>query len=224
MITTAHIASIPSRQESLRQCVRSIYNQVDKVYVMLNGYSEVPSFLRELRFVNYELLDNSLADSAKFLHVSDDDGFCVLLDDDLIAMPNFVAYLKQGWGKNLGAVSLHGRTYQYPVQRFRRSYTANYRCLGSVESDKRVELIGTGCLLFSNKEIQLDLSVFEHKFMADVLFSRFCYTRGIPMTVLKHRAGQFLRYVKPETTIWSMTGHDEIQTQIINNYLCPSAS
>ena len=223
MITTAHIASIPSRQESLRQCVQAIYPQVDKVYVMLNGYSEVPSFLRELRNVQYELLDNSFADSAKFLHTSDDEGFCVVLDDDLVPNRNYVEYMKQGWDKERGAVSLHGRTYQYPVQRFRRSYTANYRCLGSVEYNKKVQLIGTGCLFFSNKEIQLDLSVFERPYMADVLFSRFCYTRGIPMTVLKHRAGQFLRYVKPETTIWSMTGHDEIQTQIINNYLCPSA-
>lgn len=220
----AHIASIPSRVESLRQCVQAIYPQVDKVYVMLNGYSEVPSFLRELPKVQAEVLDNSLGDSAKFLHVSDDDGWCVVLDDDLVPNRNYVEYLKRGWEKHGGAVSLHGRTYKYPVGRFRKSYTANYRCLGSVESDTGVNLIGTGCLFFDNHEIQLDLSVFEHKFMADVLFSRFCYTRGIPMTVLKHRAGQFLRYVKPETTIWSMTGHDEIQTQIINNYLCPSAS
>ena len=55
LMTTAHIASIPSRVESLRQCVQAIYNQVDKVYVMLNGYNEVPEFLRDLRFANCEL-------------------------------------------------------------------------------------------------------------------------------------------------------------------------
>ena len=64
----AHIATIPERVGSLELVVGSLLAQVDKLWVMLNGHTEVPSFLRQLRNVQYEILDNSLGDAAKWLH------------------------------------------------------------------------------------------------------------------------------------------------------------
>jgi hypothetical protein len=219
-MVSCHIATLPERVESLKQVIASISPQVDKVYIMLNGHTEVPSFLRELRNVNYEICDNSLTDGAKWLHVNDEPAVCVILDDDLIATPLFVKYMLEGLHRYGAAVSLHGKRYDTkPVLRFRRSYTSNFRCLGNVDSDIPVHLIGTGCMLFDNRRIMLDQSVYEYKDMADVLFSRFCTYNNIPMTVLKHRAGQFLRYIPQAETIWHRTYDDKIQTEILNNYL-----
>ena len=216
---TAHIPSLPDREESLRRVIAAISPQVDRVYVSLNGYDRIPEWLSNLRYANCELLDNSLGDGAKWLHVNDESSVCVLLDDDLVVGMNFVWYLMYGLNRYGGALSLHGRTYTKPVGSFRRNYTGNYRCLGNVANDVKVQLIGTGCTIFDNRQVKLDNSVYEHKNMADVLFSRFCTYNNIPMTVLKHRAGEYLRYIKPANTIWSTSGDCSIQTEILNSFL-----
>ena len=184
------------------------------------GSQPVPDWLHTIRNVEYEILDNSLGDAAKWLHVNDEPSICVILDDDLIASPLFVKYMLEGLYRYGGAVSLHGKRYDAkPVLRYRRSYTANYRCLGNVDSDANVHVIGTGCTLFDNRRITLDQSVYEHKNMADVLFSRFCTYNNIPMTVLKHKAGQYLRYIPQSDTIWKNSSDDRIQTEILNSFL-----
>lgn len=214
-----HIATIPERENSLRQVLAAISPQVDKIFIALNGYSEIPNWLRDLQYANCELLDNSLTDAAKFLHVNDEPAICFLLDDDLVVSPNYVRYMLSGLSKYGGAVSLHGRKYTKPVKSFRRNFTANYRCLGNVANDEQVQLLGTGCTVFDNRQVKLDSSVYEYRLMADVLFSRFCVTNNIAMTVLSHKAGQYLKYISQSNTIWQNTRDDSIQTKILNFYL-----
>lgn len=220
MVITCHIATIPAREQSLKQVLNAILPQVDKTYVSLNAYQVCPDWLYTKHNVKYEICDNSLTDGAKWLHVNDEPGICVVLDDDLIVSNNFVCYLLTGLTRYGGAISLHGKTYaNRPIARYRRSYTGNYRCLGNVVNDVRVDVLGTGCTIFSNVEVKLDDSVFEYSDMADVLFSRFCTYNKIPMTVLKHKAGQYLRYLPQVDTLWRRTNDDRIQTEICNTFL-----
>jgi hypothetical protein len=217
---TCHIASVPARENSLKQVITSILGQVDQVYVQLNGYDKIPTFFHTLRNVKCEVLDNSLTDGAKFLHVNDEPSVCFILDDDLVVARNYVAYMLSGLKKYGGAVSLHGKCYaNRPIARFRRSYTAVYRCINGVVNDARVDVIGSGCMAFDNQQVRLDSSVFEYRDMADVLMSRFCVLNNIPMTVLKHNAGQYLRYLPQTDTIWKRTNEDRIQTEICNSFL-----
>jgi hypothetical protein len=219
---TAHIATIPEREESLRKVLNAISPQVDKTYVSLNSYQVKPDWIDTFHKVCYTLCDNSFTDGAKWLHVNDEPSICVILDDDLIVSPGFVNYMLQGLYNFGGAVSLHGKRYdKRPILRYRRSYTANCRCLGTCETDMPVHVIGTGCTLFDNRRIKLDQSVYEYPSMADVLFSRFCTYNNIPMTVLKHKAGQYLTYIPPldGKTIWRSTTDDTIQTEIIKSFL-----
>ena len=219
-LITCHIATIPAREQSLRQVLNAIIPQADKVYVSLNGYQVYPDWLRTKHNVECETLDNSLTDAAKWLHVNDNIGLCVVLDDDLIVTNNFVAYLSDGLRRHGGVVSLHGKTYaNRPIAHYRRNFTGNYRCLGNVPNDVRVDVIGTGCTVFSNVQVKLDNSVYEYPDMADVLFSRHCVLNNVPMTVLKHKAGQYLRYIPQVDTIWRRTTNDRIQTEIINSFL-----
>jgi len=217
-MTTAHIASVPSRVESLRQCVQAIYNQVDKVYVMLNGYSEVPSFLRDLRFANCELLDNSLGDSARYLHVNDEKGVCVFVDDDLVVSNQHVAYLLSGIKKYNGIVGLHGR--KYLAGSGFKQWVGNYRCLGTVSDDVHVNLIGSGICAFSNERLYVHVSDFKRKNMADIFLSKAATEQGVPMIVLKHQSG-YVRYI-PTTdgqTIWRTTRDYSYHTEMLKSYI-----
>ena len=217
-LITCHIATIPAREQSLRQVLNAIIPQVDKVYVSLNGYQVCPDWLRNLRNVECEILDNSLGDSAKVLHVNDNKGICLLLDDDLLVNSTYAKYLCSGVIKYNGLVSLHGRKYLSGAS-FKR-WAGNYRCLGTVSEDVHVNLIGSGCCAFSNERLHVDISDFKRKNMADCFLSKVATEQGVPMIVLKHEAG-YIRYLPPADgqTIWRTTTDYSYHTEILKSFI-----
>ena len=44
----AAMASVPQREDALRQAAESIAAQVDELFVYLNGYDHIPGFLRDI--------------------------------------------------------------------------------------------------------------------------------------------------------------------------------
>ena len=215
---TCHIASIGERKESLRLVLNAVSPQVERVYVSLNDYDSVPTWLYQYGNVWHEMLNNSLGDASKFLKVNSQAGECVVLDDDLIVPRGFVKDMMGGLKKYGGAVSLHGKIYNRPIVHFKKGF-ANYRCLNTVDHDVTgIEVLGTGCMIFDNQEVKIDLSNFPHRNMADILFSKVLYGRGIPMTVLKHRYG-YLRYIPQKTTIWMQTRDCTQHTLLLQSYL-----
>jgi len=217
-VISAHIATIPERSETLPKVINAISTQVDKVYIALNGYTEVPSFLRQLRNVEAEILDNSLGDSAKLRKCFECQGICLVLDDDLIPSLNLRHWMEWGLKKYGGVIGLHGRNYPRPVTHFKK-WIANYRCLGNVPEDiHNIDLIGTGVMMFDSSKVKLDNSIFEYKNMLDVLFSRLCHQQGIPMTVLKHN-NTYLKYIPQENTIWNTTRDFTVHTKILQSFL-----
>lgn len=214
---TCHIASLIEREESLKRVICAILPQVDRIYVSLNNYKDKPDWLAKEHKVHCELLDNSLKDTAKFLFIHEVEGPCLVWDDDLVLNNTTVRYLELGLMKYGGVVSLHGKRYPRPVENFKR-WSANYRCLGTVAEDVSCDVIGTGCMMFDNRQVKLDLSVFDHPGMADVTFSRFCHKQNISMTVLKHPAN-YLTYIAPVETLWRTTKDFSLHTKLIKEFL-----
>lgn len=215
---TCHIASIGERKESLRLVLNAVSPQVERVYVSLNNYDSVPTWLYQYGNVWHESLNNSLGDASKFLKVNAQDGICMFLDDDLIVPKTYVKDMLKGLKRYGGAVSLHGKIYNRPIVHFKKGF-ANYRCLNTVDHDVTgIEVLGTGCMIFDNQEVKISLEDFKFRNMADILFSKVLYERGIPMTVLKHRYG-YLRYIPQKTTIWMQAKDCTIHTAILKSFL-----
>jgi hypothetical protein len=218
-MVTCHIASLPERELSLQKTIFSVYNQVDKIYVALNGHPSIPRWLDSMPKVSYEVLDNSLGDSARYLHVNDDKGLCFILDDDLSVCPTYCAYLAQGVKRYDGVVSLHGRKYFAPVRSFKQ-WAGNYRCLGTVSEDVKVTVIGDGCCAFDNERLKVHISDFKMRNMANLFLSKIATQQGIPMMVLKHGA-DWLEYTPPKDnkTIWRTTSNYDYQTELLKSFI-----
>jgi len=214
---TAHIVSIASREESLKRVICALLPQVDRIYVALNNYHVKPDWLTKERKVYCELLDNSLMDTAKFLFIHEVEGPCLVWDDDLVAPKGCAFRMAMGQVRHGGVVSLHGKRYPRPPESFKK-WSANYRCLGNVPEDVPCDIIGTGCMIFDNRQVKLDISVFDHPGMADITFSRLCHKQNVPMTVLKHPAN-YLTYIAPVETIWRTTKDFSLHTKLIKEFL-----
>jgi hypothetical protein len=210
------IATLPDREAMLWQTVKSLYQQADAFYIMLNGHTEEPRIPDPSGKIRYELLDNSLGDAAKFKDVEKRDGYFFAIDDDLIAPNSYIEYLKRGIDKYNGLVSLHGRNYP-PNPTFKK-WVGNYRCLNTVPHNVNVNFIGSGCCGFHTDRLKLKLSDFPTKNMADCYLSRAAYLQGIPMVVLAHKQG-YLQYMSPPTTIWDQTRDYTLHNRVLQSYL-----
>jgi hypothetical protein len=217
-MTSAHLATIPSREATLKLVLDSIVPFVDHTFVSLNAYGYVPTWLDDYKTVTVQVTDNSKGDAFKMSRIKDVTGLVYVLDDDLIYTPKFFSLLQEKVNFYKCPCSLHGKRYDLPYRDFKR-IKDNYRCLGSVDQDQlNIHIIGTGVLAFHTDIIRPTMDAFEEKNMSDVLFSRLCYNNNIPMVVVAHKAG-IVRYLNPLETIWGNTKSYALHDKIIKEFI-----
>lgn len=215
---TAHIASLPERVDTLEKTVDSLSPQVDYIFVSLNNYTEVPSFLKQKHIIP-TLCDNTLGDAAKFLRVNDFGGYIFVCDDDLIYPDNYVDYMISKIEACKGVVSLLGKVYSTrPIKSFRTSYTELYRCLNEVVGDHKVDVCGTGAMAYHSEDIEVSVDDFHMRNMADIWMARLAHEQGVKMFAVEHPA-DFVEHVTYEDRIWVGTRDDTAQTNVLNSFL-----
>lgn len=194
---TVQIASIPDREDMLRQVVESLRPQVDKLFVALNGYDHTPAFLKEGEFIH---LDNSMGDAAKFYGVENLKGYIFCCDDDLVYPANYIQSMIEGMKKHQSIVTLHGYTYPEPYVSHKNRLKTHH-CLFDVLEDVPVNVGGTGAMGFHSSILKVSFSDFTLPNMADVFVAKLAREQGVKITVLKH-AKDYLKYLNPKETIW----------------------
>ena len=217
---TAQIASIPDRVETLEMTVNSLINDVNMLFVALNGYKEVPPFLENDKKIIRVLMDNSLGDSAKFYDIDQRNGYVLTCDDDIIYPPGYVQYMIDGVKRHGGIVSLMGKRYDNrPISSFRGGYTKLYRALTSVVGDHVVDLGGTGVMAFHTDDFKITMDDFERPNMADIWVARAAVRQGVRITVLSHKS-RYIGHKKYHNRIWAKTtSWDTYQTEVLNSFL-----
>jgi hypothetical protein len=132
-------------------------------------------------------------------------------DDDLLYPPNYVEHTLKQMEKHPGAVvSYHGKRFNSVDKYYRPLSEAeqreDFRCLGDVETDQRVNILGTGCMAFRLRDFcPTDL---REDMMADLEVSN--AAKHLPLIVLAHQRW-WINYnpkMKGKWTIW-----DEFQTR-----------
>ena len=220
MSITVQIATLPDREVMLWQTVKSLYQQADAFYIMLNGHKEEPRIPDPSDKIRYEKLQNEYGDSAKFLHFNEREDFVFSCDDDLSYPPNYCAYMINKYRQLGGIITLHGKVFQRPARSAHAYFRENYHCLHTVHGDHRVDTGGTGVMLLNTKDIKLDIKDYHRPNMADIWTGKLAKEQKIPIFVVEHKAG-WLTYLNPVSTIWrSHTKEfDQYQVQVLNSFL-----
>lgn len=216
---TCGIATLHCREEAFKQCLHAIRPQVDQVIAVLNYYTEIPDWLKELPNVDCIMMNNEYTDAGKFLKVHECDGYYLALDDDLAVPPSYVETMLDGVERYNGIVSLHGKIYRKPVQAFNK-WAYAFRCLYNVEGDAHVNVIGDGCCAFNTSRLNLSIDDFPLNKMSDLQLSSVATEQGVPMTVLKHKAG-YLKYLlhPSDETIWKTTKDHSVHTKLLQSFI-----
>ncbi|MEN9956939.1 MAG: hypothetical protein RIR46_547 [Actinomycetota bacterium] len=175
------LASIPSRQESLRQVVEALLPQVSEMGVYLNNYESVPEFLNHAKIkVARSQKHGDVRDNGKFFFLDKTKAtFYATADDDIFYPANYIAELIRV-NKLLGganAVGVHASVYPKPVKRL-LSNRHLWHFSDESPAITPADMIGTGTLLFNRRYWQLSYSEIGTPGMADVWFAVAAANRG----------------------------------------------
>ena len=211
MSITANIATLPGRENQLKQAVKSLYDQVDKINLWLNDYVKVPGWcidakIRTLRTTN-------VGDQGKLLF--SERGYYFSCDDDLIYPPDYVERLKSKIDNNI--ITIHGKNFAPPTKSYYHGAIDKIRCDELLTHDTRVQIPGTGVMAFHTDTLQFDLKDFPERNMADIWVGIKANNLNIPVICIAHPANWMV--LQPtDTSIWSQHHrNDQIQTDLINN-------
>lgn len=212
------IASIPEREEQLKNTINSLYGQVDKIIVWLNGYKWIPQRLRKMKKCKVVPSDNSKWDAMKFCMVDKVNGYYFACDDDLIYPEDYVKIMinKIEDNKRLAIVWLHWviihwkiSSYYYDCQRFHFSM--------DMIRAKQVNILGTGTIAFHTDTIKLSIDDFKLSNMADIWLWIKAQELKVPMVCIE-RPKNMITQQKVDGSIWELhKDSDMTQTELCNS-------
>ena len=185
---TASLASIPGRAATLKNVIRRLLPQVDRLNVYLNGYADVPTFLHHPKIEFARSQDHGdRGDAGKFFWSDDATGFYLTCDDDILYPPDYVEMLVLVIEEchRQAAVSFHGAVLPESISDYYGSRLA-YHCLADVNEDVPVHVLGTGVLGYHTSTIEVTGEDFKIPNMADIWFGILGQEQGVPFVCAAH--------------------------------------
>lgn len=226
MIISANIATQPSRMNSLKQMVASIYDQVDVIRICFNKMTieNVPDYLIQLSQFNNDRNTKgkiqmyfpsvNFTDNGKFLRLDDLMGseYYFTMDDDLIYPPDYVQKTIDAIKKYGMIITYHGRTLTGIGKKYYYDHVM-YRCLGNVNRDKKIDVCGTGVTAFDTRYFH-PKGLADHKLkrMSDLTFSLEAAKQDKEIAVISHDTG-WIRSIKHDDCIFNTESKKDTSDQ-----------
>lgn len=156
----ATMASLSSREKLLEQTVASLLPQVDALCVYLNGYDQIPRFLRHPKVLHAVLSKEAGwrgaeaklwfwdRDEFKAAPAWRDDDVALICDDDIIYPPDYAARMVAALDERPGTIAcVHGSIMMEPFVSYVESRWVA-RAGSEIGAPARVHIPGTGTMAF----------------------------------------------------------------------------
>jgi hypothetical protein len=187
------LATIESRKNNLEITVRSLINQVDKLYVYQNGYKETFDFLKHHKIEIISSLDTGIdmGDAGKFYTI-DKHKNCYYLscDDDIIYPSDYVKNILSNLKKynNKVIVTHHGRKIKNNASSYYTNVEKGFRCLDEITDEQPIDFGGTGVMgMYVNLVKDLNFNYFKSPNMGDIWVGKYAKENKIPILILPHK-------------------------------------
>ena len=197
----AGMATVKGNEQGMLRSVASLMNQIDHLYLYLNGYETVPTVLGRFGDRITPILDSigsRLGDAGKFAGViQEKDAIYFTCDDDITYPRDYVRHMIQELATQRGkaAIGVHGCLLNQPLTHY---YDPATRHVLHFESflirSRQVHLLGTGTVAFHTAYVSPTLDDFPAPNMADIWFARWLQARNLP-SIAVSRPRRWLRAI-----------------------------
>lgn len=221
-MTTATMATTPERQTWAVRAFETLVDQTEARHLYFNGTElEMTDDVRAALDRMYVVVEfapaGDLADLGKF-H-GRPVGHHLACDDDLLYPKDYAAVLRAAALRHPGAIiTAHGVDLVRPFTSYYRCRNV-YRCLRTVESDRPVDIGGTGVMLIpAGVRVRIEET---WPYMADLLVARAARLDGITIVVAAHTEGWIKHQdIDHSKTIYAQHNRcDHFQTWYAARYL-----
>ncbi len=215
------IASLPDRIECLEKTIYSLYDQVDKLILGLNNYSDIPDFLN-MKKIEVYMLDNSLGDAAKFYKIDDyTNDYYFACDDDIIYPDDYCNVLIEKSDYYKSVIGLHGVNIIKPVHSYYKNRKV-FHGFSELHKDIEVDLVATSSCLIDTSILKIKLSDFPIPNMADIWLGDLCKRQNVKSYSIK-RNSNWLKYCNDMSDKWTIyddfkNKKDNEQTKIVSQW------
>lgn len=222
---TASLATIPGREESLKDTIESLLSQVDKINVYLHDNKGLPEYLQHPKIeVAFSMEWGNKGDLDKLAWCDEVKGWHLICDDDLIYPSDYVEHMikKAEEYNRKYIIGLHGIVpFNPPIASYYQDRTV-YSCLYDLPHDIEVPILGTGALLYHTDFVPLHNFNYEnlHPNMCDVHLGIWAGANEIKMIAVAHKEGwlKHTNKIDMQKTIYNQTFNDDyIPTKYIND-------
>ena len=207
---------LPERKDLLINTVDSIIDQIDHLYICLNGYKKIPYFLKNNKKITIHHGKN-YGDAGKFLFLDKcKDSYYFSIDDDLIYPKNYVSRMIRFIdSKNKAvAVTAHGKILIN--NKYNYGNTVVFPFFRKITNDTKVHIVGTGVTAFYTNCLNLSINNFplKYKNVGDIHFSVQCNIQNVNRFVIKHRE-HWVKDQESSKTIWNQYKNSKKMKSII---------
>lgn len=186
------LATVKDREPVLKLVIKDIYDQVDKIHLILNWYDEVPAWISVLKKIHIHVNPhNKNAHDSIWIYldaeneiekINGEGRYYFILDDDLAYPADYFEKLIESieLHKRRAVITCHGSNIMRPVESYfdcRKTYGFSDRVL----RDIFVDMVGVGCCAFHSSTIKPTLQNFLLPYCRDLYFSILCHRRGVPI-------------------------------------------
>lgn len=220
MKTTANIATYPPRKESLKQCVASIYDQVDLIRICFNQYEkdEVPEFFWALDKVEVIFPEKDLTDNGKFYaldYLVIEPEYFFTMDDDIIYPAQYVKKTITNIRKFGMIITYHGRILKGLGLKYYYDHRS-FKCLSGQRQDKKIDVAGTGVTAFDTRYFHpKGLAFDKNQRMSDIIFSLEAAKQGKLIGCCSREYGWIKCMTHEENIFNTESGHGaDMQSQL----------
>lgn len=218
------VSTIYSRKDGLRESVKSIINQVDKLIVYQNGYKEDFDFLRDkkIEVISSNDTKTDMGDAGKFYNVNKyKNCYYFSIDDDLTYPPDYVTQtietLKKFDGKVI--VSYHGRILRGNATSYYNDSIKHIHFQHNQKTDDFVHFGGTGVMAFDTDYVNIGFDYFKTPNMADIWVGLYAREHNIPILCSKHNENWIKQFISFNDAIYSEYSKKDFgQNDLIKNF------
>jgi hypothetical protein len=187
----AHLASFPPRRRLLRKTCEAILPQVDHLFVVLNGYEEIPGYLAKDARVTAVIPDRDVKDAGKFWFTPAPDDIVFTIDDDIGYPPDYVARTLaqlEAIGPAENVVGYQGNIYVGPREAPETAWD-NYLFHQQAPAVLGASILGTGTLCARGSSIPPLSEIEPYAGACDIPFCQWLFRKGILPWILPRDAG-----------------------------------
>ena len=184
------IATMPSRAGTFSMMFDAARAQVDRIFVFLDGFDDIPSNLRDVPNCHAELIptEAGLHSYARFLapHRFASDGIVVMFDDDILYPPDYVSTVRAALAHYGGkaVVGFGGTNFTPPHKSYIRD-RSYLNAADSLDNDLWVHELAAGTAAFVASSFRPDPHAWAVENMADLYLAAEALASRLALIALK---------------------------------------